>query len=121
MNIRVTQSAWNKMKDVMLKSSNKNGFVYSCSSGGCNGFNFELNLLNNEDYKKYKQQKFITILNNTNTKLYIEPLSEMYLIGTTIDYIKEDYKKGIYESKFKFHVDKNLMNTCGCGVSFSPK
>jgi iron-sulfur cluster assembly accessory protein len=121
MNISITKSAWNKMKDIILKSSNKYGFIYSCSSGGCNGFNFELNLLKEEDYKKYNQLKFITVLSNDNTQLYIEPLSEMYLVGTTIDYIKEDYKTGIYESKFKFNVDKNLMNSCGCGVSFSPK
>ena len=45
----------------------------------------------------------------------------MYLLGTTIDYINEDYKNGIYESKFKFDIDKDLMTTCGCGISFSPK
>ena len=45
----------------------------------------------------------------------------MHLLGTTIDYINEDYKKGIYESKFYFEINKELMTSCGCGISFSPK
>ena len=54
-------------------------------------------------------------------KVYIDPISEMYLHGTTIDYMKEDYSKKIYENKFIYEVDKDLMTSCGCGVSFSPK
>ena len=45
----------------------------------------------------------------------------MYLLGTTIDYISEDYSKGQYESKFVFNVDKKFASSCGCGISFSPK
>ena len=45
----------------------------------------------------------------------------MYLLGSTIDYINEDFSKKIYESKFIYEIDKNLMTTCGCGTSFSPK
>ena len=48
-------------------------------------------------------------------------MSEMHLLGTTIDYIKEDYLKGQFESKFIFDVDKDLLMTCGCGISFTPK
>ena len=121
MNIKVTNSAWTKMKDIITKSSNKYGLIYSCSSGGCNGFNFNLDLLDYNYYTKINKNKFLTVLDNDKIKLYIDPLSEMYLLGTTIDYINEDYKNGIYESKFKFDIDKDLMTTCGCGISFSPK
>ena len=48
-------------------------------------------------------------------------MAELYLIGTTVDYVSEDFSKGIYESKFKFIPDKDKASTCGCGVSFSPK
>ena len=30
-------------------------------------------------------------------------------------------KKNIFESKFIFDVDKELLSTCGCGISFTPK
>ena len=45
----------------------------------------------------------------------------MFLIGTKIDYINENYSKNIFESKFIFTPDKNFATSCGCGVSFNPK
>ena len=53
--IRVTQNAWIKITDIINKSNNKFGFVYSASSGGCNGFNFELDLLEKDLYDKIIQ------------------------------------------------------------------
>ena len=119
--IRVTQSAWNKITDIIKQSNNKFGFLYSASSGGCNGFNFELNLLEKNEYEKIIKKKFHSVLTNEDSKLYIDPLSEMHLLGTMIDYIHEDYSKGQYESKFNFEINKELMTSCGCGISFSPK
>ena len=119
--IQVTKNAWNKMCQILMKTQNNYGFVYSASSGGCNGFNFELNLLDKQLYDKITKQKYHTVLENDKYKLYIEPLSEMHLLGTTIDYVSEDYQKGEFESKFKFEINKELMTSCGCGISFSPK
>ena len=59
------------------------------------------------------------IIQDKDVKVY-DPIAEMYLIGTTIDFLEEDYTKGVFESKFVYQVDKNL-STCGCGVSFTPK
>ena len=119
--INVTRNAWNKMSHIINQSKNKYGFIYSASSGGCNGFNFELNLLEGNLHKEITKKKFYTVLNNDSTKLYIDPISEMYLVGTTIDYIHEDYKNKIFESKFHFIINKENMTSCGCGISFSPK
>ena len=119
--IRVTHNAWTKIRDIINRSNNKFGFVYSASSGGCNGFNFELDLLEKELYDKIIVNKYHTVLEDEGTKVYIDPISEMYLLGTTIDYIHEDYSKGQFESKFKFELNKESMTGCGCGVSFSPK
>ena len=119
--IQVTKNSWVKMSQIINASKNKYGFIYSASSGGCNGFNFELNLLEKNMYEEIIKRKFYTVLNNDPTKLYIDPVSEMYLLGTTVDYIQEDYGKGIFESKFKFEINKEKMSSCGCGISFSPK
>ena len=119
--IQVTKNAWMKMSKIINASKNKYGFIYSASSGGCNGFNFELNLLEKNMYEEIIKRKFYTVLNNDPTKLYIDPVSEMYLLGTTVDYIQEDYGKGIFESKFKFEINKEKMSSCGCGISFNPK
>tara|TARA_B100000427_G_C15246073_1_gene479999 strand:- start:211 stop:453 length:243 start_codon:yes stop_codon:yes gene_type:complete len=72
-------------------------------------------------YEEIIQTKYHTVLKNNSTQLYIDPISEMHLLGTTIDYIHEDYQKGIFESKFHFKINKELMTACGCGISFSHK
>ena len=48
-------------------------------------------------------------------------MSEMALLGTTIDYISEDYNQGVFENKFIFTPDKDYASSCGCGISFTPK
>jgi len=126
--ILITQNAWRKMRDILLKSNNNLGFIYSASSGGCNGFNFELNIIQKKEYDNIVKHKFYSVLtdetketNEIPTNVYVDPLSEMISLGTTIDYIHEDYSKGQFESKFNFIIDKELMTSCGCGISFSPK
>lgn len=120
--IEVTKNAWTKMTSIVKQSGNNQGFIYSASSGGCNGFNFVLELLSENVYQTIIKNKFLTILTEkeSGTKLYIDPISEMTLLGTSIDYITEDYEKGNYENKFIFNVNKELMTTCGCGTSFTP-
>ena len=54
--IQITQNAWRKMSTIIKLSKNKYGFIYSASSGGCNGFNFELNLLNQKLYESIRKQ-----------------------------------------------------------------
>ena len=124
--IQITRSAWQKIGEIIHKTSNTYGLLYSAKTGGCNGFNFELDLLTEELHKQINENRFLTILTDPeggtkDKKVYIDPISEMYLHGTTIDYMKEDYSKKIYENKFIYEVDKDLMTSCGCGVSFSPK
>ncbi len=119
--INITKNAWNKMSEIMKLTKNQYGFLYSASSGGCNGFNFELNLLKENEYEKILNNKFYTVLNDKKINLYVDPQSELYLLGTSIDYVTEDFSLGEFESKFKFGINKELMTSCGCGVSFSPK
>jgi len=120
-NILVTKNAWKKMTEIIKQSKNLYGFVYSASSGGCNGFNFDLELLNKKMHNNIIKNKYLTVLSNKDIKLYVDPLSEMHLLGTSINYITEDYSRGQFENKFVFDVNKDLMTTCGCGTSFFPK
>jgi len=118
--IIITDNAWNKMIKI-IKKKNATCFMFSAVSGGCNGFNYNLKILDKDEYKEIFDNKAKpTIIENNNAKLLIDPISEIYLLGTTIDYISEDYDKGIFENKFVFNVDKNLASSCGCGISFQP-
>lgn len=118
--INITKNAFIKMKKIMINSNNTSGFYFGVTSGGCNGFNFDLKLMNEKDLHDIVKLK-PSIISHENVNVYIEPLSEIYLIGTTIDYVSEDYTKGIFESKFIYNVDKTLASSCGCGHSFTPK
>ena len=119
--IIVTKKAWEKMFKIASKNINHH-FLFSANGGGCNGFNYNLELVKNNEVNKLLENKIKpSIIENNNVKLIIEPTSELLLLGTTIDYIKEDYSKNIFESKFIFTPKKDFATTCGCGVSFSLK
>ena len=120
--IKVTNNAWSKIDTIMNKSNNNIGFLFSISSGGCNGFNYNLNLLESDELDELNKDKLkMSYVESNNLRVYIEQKSEFYLLGTTIDYVNEDFSKNIFESKFIFKPDKEKASTCGCGVSFSPK
>jgi len=120
--ISVTLPAWNKMNQIS-NTQKIDRFLFSATQGGCNGFNYNLNLLNDYDYKTICSEQSIipTVIKTNNTELVIDPVSEFLLLGTTIDYIQEDYSKGIFESKFIFIPNKTFASSCGCGISFTPK
>ena len=120
--INVTLPAWNKMSQIS-NTQKINKFLFSATNGGCNGFNYKLNLLNDSDYNTICSEQSIipTLIKTNNTELIIDPISVFLLLGTTIDYIHEDYSKGIFESKFIFIPNKTFASSCGCGISFTPK
>lgn len=115
--INVTKSAWTKMHQITKSSNNNYALLFYANSGGCNGFNYELSTIDKNEFDELFKPN---VLEKNNIKVAVDPLSEMYLLGTTIDFVKEDYSKNIFESKFVFIPDKNMATTCGCGVSFNP-
>jgi iron-sulfur cluster assembly accessory protein len=118
--ISVTNSAWTKLKDIIDKNSSISGLLFSVTSGGCNGFNYNIEPILSTELPEIVNKK-PTVITHHNTNIYIDPLSEMYLIGTEIDYKEADYSNNIYDSKFVFNVDNTYASQCGCGVSFMPK
>jgi len=125
--ISVTNNGWNKIIEIS-NTQKLCSFLFSATSGGCNGFNYKFNLLNDKEYiniydkydKDFNKIK-PTIIKKNNIKILIDPMSEFLLLGTTIDYIYENYSKGIFENKFIFIPNKTVASSCGCGISFTPK
>ena len=119
--ITVTDNAWNKLNLIAEKSNNPY-FLFSANGGGCNGFKYILEQTKKEEVLNYNLVG--RTVNNTNKnnheinypQIAIEPMSELLLIGTTIDFATDDF-----DSKFVFTPDKTFATSCGCGVSFSPK
>ena len=119
--ITVSPNACDKMTHI-LRGSNKYAFLFFATGGGCNGFNYKLDLINEKKFDNISgEQPIPTIVSNSNIHVVIEPMSEMLLLGTTIDFIEENYSENIFESRFIFTPEKNFATSCGCGISFSPK
>ena len=55
--IEITKNAWKKMGSIMKKSNNQSGFLFGATSGGCNGFNFDLRLIHEKELEKLKKIK----------------------------------------------------------------
>ena len=64
-------------------------FLFSATSGGCNGFNYNFSLISKDEYKKIINTDCNklkpTIIRQNNIKLLVDPKSEFLLLGTTID------------------------------------
>jgi len=74
--------------------------------GGCSGFQYSM------DFEKEQREGDVSF-EQDGVRLYIDPMSSMYLQGVTIDYVV-----GLQGAGFKFD-NPNARNTCGCGQSFS--
>jgi iron-sulfur cluster assembly accessory protein len=119
--IVITQAAWRKINSIVASSKTKT-MIFSAQSGGCSGFNYNLSVAKPNELKKLQTVKPpATILENKESKVYVDPLTEMYLLHTEIDFVEEDHSKNIFGSNFTFKPDKDKAYTCGCGISFSPK
>ena len=119
--VHVTNNAWKKIGNILYEQ-NAYCFHLNVKSGGCSGFSYEMKLLQSKNVIQSNNNiQSKNLLEDGNAKLYIDPGAEMLLLGTTIDYIEENFKEGIFENRFTFTPDKDFAIGCGCGVSFNPK
>ena len=103
--IKLTESASKKLKK-LLANRDDVGVRPAVEGGGCSGFKYKLGFVESPDPRD-------RLVEDKGVKLYIDPKSYLYLMGTEIDYVNE-----LNHSGFKF-VNPNAKRTCGCGESFS--
>lgn len=114
--IQVTPNAWTQISNILTKT-HSSAFLFGARGGGCNGFNYDFQIISEQEYQEWINDKIKpNMIENGTSLVIIDPMSELLLMGTTIDYISN-----LYENKFTFSPDKNIASSCGCGVSFSPK
>ena len=103
----LTDVAVEKVKEVMNREGLKDGGLrVSIVGGGCSGFQYNLGL---DDSPREDD----IVIEQGGVKLFVDPISQQYVYGTTIDYVN-----GLHGAGFKF-VNPNAARTCGCGSSFS--
>lgn len=102
--IKLTDSAADKMKKI-LAESDSTGIRVSVLGGGCSGLQYKL-----EASKDILKDDKVII--EKEVELYVDKKSSLFLVGTTIDFVKDIMQMG-----FKF-INPNAKRTCGCGESF---
>jgi len=106
--ITITESASNKISDLIAEENNNNlKLRIYVQGGGCSGFQygFEFDEKPNEDDLEFKKDCI---------SLLVDSISYQYLQGATVD-----YKDELYNNHFVIS-NPNAQTSCGCGSSFSP-
>ena len=104
--IKLSDNAVNRIKEIMSEAQNNTiGVRIGVKSGGCAGMSYIM-----EYAKEIKPNE--EIVEDKGVKVFIDPKAVMYLLGTEMDYKKEELS-----STFVFN-NPNETERCGCGESF---
>ena len=104
--ITLSDRAAVRVKEIMAQAKDKIiGVRVGVSSGGCAGMSYVM------EYAK-KANPNDEIIEDKGVKVLIDPNAVMYLLGTEMD-----YKKDELSSTFVFK-NPNETERCGCGESF---
>ncbi len=104
--ITLSDNAADRIKKIMSNDKNNSiGVRVGVKSGGCAGMSYIM------EYTKEAQPND-EIVEDKGVKIFIDPSAVMYLLGTEMD-----YKKDQFSSSFVFK-NPNETERCGCGESF---
>lgn len=105
--IVITDSSFEKIKDLLAEESNPNlKLRVFVQGGGCSGMEYGFT------FDEEQNEDDFTVEKNGITVL-IDAMSMQYVNGATIDYVDD-----LMGSSFKIN-NPNAQTSCGCGSSFS--
>lgn len=105
--IEITQSAVNKISEILAEENNPNVKLRTfVQGGGCSGFSYGFTLDDSQNEDDFTFDK-------EGIHVLVDAMSMQYLQGAVID-----YKEDIMNSSFVIS-NPNAQSTCGCGSSFS--
>ena len=104
--IKLSDKAAERIKEIMSLADNSAiGVRVGVKSGGCAGMSYVM------EYSKEINPND-EIIEDKGVKVFIDSAAVMYLLGTEMDYKKEELS-----SSFVFN-NPNETERCGCGESF---
>ena len=104
--ITLSDNAAQRIKEIMSKAKEPSiGVRVGVKSGGCAGMSYVM------EYAKSSNSND-EVIEDKGVKVLIDPNAVMYLLGTEMDYKKEELS-----STFVFK-NPNETERCGCGESF---
>lgn len=97
----------------LLKTPHPLGIRISINKRGCNGMNYTMKYIKNneEECKLVLKDEIINI--NDKIKIFVDPLAAFAIVGTVMD-----WKENKITSEFTF-INPNAKGFCGCGESFN--
>jgi len=104
--ITVTESAANRIRDMIAKRGSGVGLRVGVTESGCSGYKYAL------DYAESVTDDDI-VIERDDVKVVVDKKSMEIIDDTELDFVKE----GLNQS-FKFN-NPNAVSECGCGESFS--
>lgn len=107
--IVITDSAAKRLKKIATARGKTSHLRVAVDTGGCGGFSYNLSI---ED----EIEKHDVVVEHLDSKVLVDAVSLMYIKGSTVDWIEE-----LGRSAFEVKNNPNAEQSCGCGVSFSPK
>ena len=104
--IKLSDNAATRIKQIMSKAEKSAiGVRVGVKSGGCAGMSYIMEYA--EAIRPNEE-----VIEDKGVKVFIDSAAVMYLLGTEMDYKKEDFS-----SSFVFN-NPNETERCGCGESF---
>lgn len=105
--ISLSQNAVDKIKDIIkARDEQPLGLRVSLKTKGCSGLSWSLDFID-------EVNKFDEHMSESGIEIYIDPKAVLFVLGSTIDYIKSDLEEGFIFS------NPNETGKCGCGESFT--
>ena len=105
--IKVTASAADKVKSLLVKQGRAQGVLrVAVIGGGCSGLQYKMDL---QDAPANRD----ILVQSGGIKVVVDPKSALYVTGSDLDYI-DALQGGGFKVK-----NPNAATTCSCGESFS--
>ncbi len=102
----LSENAQKQIAELLSKQEDSIGLKIGLNTKGCAGLSYTMDYANNDNIEGYE------LVNGYDFPLYIDNKAIMYVIGTEMDYIKEEFGE-----RFIFN-NPNQTSECGCGESF---
>ena len=104
--VTATQSAINRVGQILSKEDEGTALRISVEGGGCSGFSYKFDLdkaQNDDDF----------VIERDGAKIFIDSMSLIYLNNSVIDFVDD-----LIGQSFQIK-NPNAVSSCGCGTSFS--
>ncbi len=105
-NITLSKQAAKRINEIVATQGNKTMLRLSVEGGGCSGFQYQFELVDNKNDEDI-------LIEKDGATLLIDSVSIIYVQGSEVDFVDD-----LIGASFRVN-NPNAIAACGCGVSFS--